>query len=59
VHSYTISSLKNEQKNKTMCIQDEGGQFEQLLQNKLHKVQAYSFKQLSYFNFKYWQLHSH
>ena len=59
MHSYTISSLQNKQKNKTMCIQDEGGQFEQLVQNKLHKVQTYSLKQLSYFNFKYWQLHSH
>jgi hypothetical protein len=44
VHSYTISSLQNQQKNKTMCIQDEGGHFEQLLQNTLHKVQTYSLK---------------
>jgi len=44
VCSHTISSLQNQQKNKAMCIQDEGGQFEQLLQNKLHKVETYSLK---------------
>jgi hypothetical protein len=31
-----------------MCIQDEGGQLEQLLQHKLHEVQTYSLQQLSY-----------
>jgi hypothetical protein len=29
LHPYTISSLQNKQENKTMCIQDGAGHFEQ------------------------------